>query len=91
MRKYGHIAPNSYKRLWGSWSNFLKEQGENYQRRNIPNEELMKAYLKLKKQLNKTCLTQKDMNLYGEFSSSVYERRFGSWNKFLNCIGDKRT
>jgi hypothetical protein len=44
---------------------------------------------KLKKQLNKTYLTQKDMNLYGEFSSSVYERRFGGWNKFLSYVRDK--
>lgn len=90
MRKYGNIAPNTYKRLWGSWSNFLKEQGENYRRRNIPEKELVKAYLKLRKQLRKNLLTQKDMNRYGEFSSSVYERRFGSWNKFLNYIGDKK-
>lgn len=90
MRKYGNIAPNTYKRLWGSWSNFLKEQGENYRRINIPEKELVKAYLKLKKQLRKNLLTQKDMNQYGEFSSSVYERRFGSWNKFLNYIGDKK-
>ena len=89
MRKHGNIAPNSYKRLWGSWSNFLKSQGEIYQKRNILESDLVKAYLKLKKLLKKNSLTQKDMNLYGEYSSSVYERRYGSWNKFLNFIGDK--
>lgn len=89
MRKHGNIASNSYKRLWGSWSNFLKEQGENYQKRDIPEEDLIKAYLKLKKQLKKDSLTQKDMNKFGDFSSSVYERRFGSWNKFLKHVGDR--
>ena len=29
------------------------------------------------------------MNEFGEYSSSVYERRYGSWNKFLEKIGDK--
>lgn len=88
MLEHGNIAPTSYKRIWGSWSNFLKEQGEKYQRRSIPEEELIEEYLKLKKQLKKESLTQKDMNNCGKFCSSVYERRFGSWNKFLKHIGD---
>lgn len=89
MRKHGNIEPNSYRRIWGGWSNFLKEIGEPYQKRNIPEEELIKAYLKLKKQLKKQSLTQNDMNEFGAYSSSVYERRYGSWNKFLEKIGDK--
>ena len=87
MQKHGKIAPNSYKRLWGSWSNFLKERNEQFQRRNIPEDELIKAYLKLKKLLKKT-VTQSEMDKLGEFSSSVYLRRFGNWNKFLNKIGE---
>ncbi len=86
MKKHGDIAPNSYKRIWGSWSNFLKEMEEPYQKRNITKEDLVKAYLKLKKQLNKDSLTQRDMDDYGDYSSSVYLRRFGSWNKFLTSI-----
>lgn len=89
MQQHGNISANSYKRLWGSWSNFLKEQGEKYQKRNISEDELIKAYLKLKKQLKKDSLTQNNMNMCGDFSSSVYERRFGSWNKFLKYIGDE--
>lgn len=89
MKKHGEIAPTSYKRIWGSWSNFLKEPGEPHQKRNIPEDELIKAYLKLKKQLKKQSLTQNDMNEFGEYSSSVYERRYGSWNKFLEKIGDE--
>lgn len=89
MNKYGKIAPNSYKRIWGSWTNFLKEYGEKHQKRNIPEEDLIKAYLKCKKLLKKDSLMQSDMDNFGEFSSSVYIRRFGGWNKFLNRIGDK--
>ncbi|MCX5863554.1 MAG: restriction endonuclease [Deltaproteobacteria bacterium] len=94
MAQYGGIAPTTYRRLWGSWSQFLKEMGEVRQRRNIPEQELVNAYLKLKKQLRKQSLTQHDMNKYGEFSSSVFERRWGSWTKFLSFVGDtgsKRT
>jgi hypothetical protein len=89
MRKHGNIAPNSYKKIWGSWSNFLKKFGEPYQRRNIAEKDLIKGYLKLKKQLGKKTLTQKDMDKFGEYSSSVYGRRYGSWNKFLRQIGEQ--
>ena len=89
MAQHGSIAPTTYRRLWGSWSQFLEEMGEAHQRRNIPKQELINAYLKLKKQLKKQPLTQHDMNEYGTFCSSVYERRWGSWRKFLSSIGDK--
>lgn len=88
MAQHGAIAPTTYRRLWGGWSQFLKEMGEVHQRRNIPEQELVNAYLKLKKQLRKQSLTQRDMNEYGQFSSSVFERRWGSWNKFLSSVGD---
>ena len=88
MSKHGSIAPNSYKKIWGSWSNFLKEQGESCQKKNIQEAELIREYLKLKKILRKHSLTQKDMNEFGKYSSSVYERRYRSWNKFLLEIGD---
>ncbi|MBI3810075.1 MAG: restriction endonuclease [Nitrospirae bacterium] len=88
MSQHGSIAPTTYRRLWGSWSRFLEERGEVRQRRNIPEQELINAYLKLKKQLRKQPLTQHDMNKYGVFSSSVYERRWGSWRKFLSSIGE---
>lgn len=88
MKRHGEIAPNSYKRIWGSWTNFLKERGEKYQKRCVSEEDLIKAYLRCKKLLKKDSLRQEDMDNFGEFSSSVYLRRFGSWNKFLNHIGD---
>ncbi|NOT96253.1 MAG: restriction endonuclease [Nitrospira sp.] len=88
MAQHAAIAPTTYRRLWGSWGQFLKEMGGVRQRRNIPEQELVNAYLKLKKQLRKQSLTRHDMNEYGEFSSSVFERRWGSWNKFLSSVGD---
>lgn len=89
MVHHGRIAPTTYRRLWGSWGHFLAEMGEVFQRRNIPEQELVNAYLKLKKHLKKRALTQRDMNEYGAFSSTVYERRWGSWRRFLTFIGDR--
>lgn len=82
------ISSSSFRRIWGSWSNFLKEQG--VRTRDISNEELIDEYVKLKAYLGKKTLTQADMNEKGKFSSSTFERRFGSWNKFLQKIGDRR-
>jgi hypothetical protein len=89
MRKYGNIAPNSYKRIWGSWTGFLIKMGEPHQKRILTKNELVECYLKLKKQLKKGSLTQRDMDKYGDFSSSVYIRKFGSWNKFLKELGEE--
>ena len=89
MRKYGNIAPNSYKRIWGSWTGFLFKMGELHQKRKLTKNELVECYLKLKKQLKKGSLTQRDMDEYGNFSSSVYIRKFGSWNKFLKELGEE--
>ncbi|MEA2092273.1 MAG: hypothetical protein U9O83_07910, partial [Campylobacterota bacterium] len=57
-------------------------------REDITSDELIAEYKKLKEYLGKKSLTQSDMNKKGKFSSSTYERRFGSWNKFLKHIGD---
>jgi len=92
MFEHGTISPTTYRRVWGNWSRFLKEMGEvPHHVNNIPEQELVKAYLKLKKQLKKRSLTQRDMNGYGDYSSSVYERRWGSWTKFLSFVGDAGT
>ena len=83
------------KKLYGSWILFTKHLGE-YERRpgeKIPNEDLVKEYWKLKIYLREendnNALTQKEMDDRGAYSSSVYIRRFGNWNQFLNLIGEK--
>jgi len=84
--EHSNISSNSFRRLWGSWSRFLKEQG--VKTRDVSNQELIEEYHKLKEYLGKGTLTQGDMNSKGRYSSSTYERRFGSWNKFLQSIGE---
>jgi hypothetical protein len=86
--KTSNISSNSFKRIWGSWTGFLKDQCE--KDHDTSDEELIKEYFKLKQYLEKNSLTQTDMNKKGKFSSSTYERRFGSWNKFLNKIGEEQ-
>jgi hypothetical protein len=84
--KNSNISSGSFTRIWGSWSNFLKEQG--VKTRDVSNQELIDEYFKLKEYLGKKTLTQADMNEKGRFSSSTFERRFGGWNKFLQEIGE---
>ena len=87
--KVSKISSNSFKRIWGGWNNFLKDIGEKMNHReDITSDELIAEYKRLKEYLDKKSLTQSDMNKKGKFSSSTYERRFGSWNKFLKHIGD---
>ena len=87
--KHSNISSSSFKTIWGSWNAFLKDQGEQANHReDITNEELISEYNKLKNYLGKSSLRQVDMNEKGRFSSSTYERRFGSWNKFLKYLGE---
>ncbi|OGQ86411.1 MAG: hypothetical protein A3J85_03230 [Desulfobacula sp. RIFOXYA12_FULL_46_16] len=84
--KLSNISSNSFRRIWGSWSKFLKKHGE--KTRDVSDQELIEEYHKLKAYLGRGTLTQEDMNAKGRFSSSTYERRFGSWNKFLQSINE---
>lgn len=87
--KHSNISSNSFNRIWGSWNAFLKDQNEQANSRtDITDDELISEYNKLKNYLGKDSLRQADMNEKGRFSSSTYERRFGSWNKFLKHIGE---
>jgi superfamily II DNA or RNA helicase len=89
MEKYGKISIHEYVRKFGTWSEFLLEiEGMVKLRRNIPDEELIRHYLELKKELNRVP-TSHDMKMHGKFSDTVYTNRFGSWYKFLETIGEE--
>lgn len=85
--QHSYISSNSFKRIWGSWSNFLETRG--VKTRDFSKKALIEEYWKLKKYLGKeAALTQADMDTKGAYSSSTYGRIFGSWNKFLQSIGE---
>ncbi len=81
---------STYIRYFGSWKKFLETIGEKiiYKKR-ITEEELIKNYWNLKRKYPN--LTSKMINKKNgsRFGNAVYQRRFGSWKKFLKTIGEK--
>ena len=88
MGKYGKIHPSTYTSMWGTWGKMLKELGESYREINIPEEDLIKDYLKTRKLLKKNSLSKSDIDEYGKYSSPTYQRRWGSWGKFKTFINE---
>lgn len=62
---HSDFSSSSFTRLWGSWTNFLKEQG--IKTLDVSDSELKDEYFKLKVYLGKSRLTQADMNRKGRF------------------------
>ena len=57
-------------------------------RRNIPEKELLDDLLKVEGLIDKP-ISKAIYNKHGRFSSGTYEKRFGTWNKALECAGLK--
>jgi hypothetical protein len=57
------------------------------QRRNIPEDELIKDLVKVASQLSKSSLTTREYIGLGQFSLDVYVRNFGSWLSALEKAG----
>ncbi|MHA1658276.1 MAG: homing endonuclease associated repeat-containing protein [Promethearchaeota archaeon] len=90
ISRYGKYCANSYDRYFGSYNKFLESIGEPLIKKhltNITKENLTDNYFEVKKKLGKQ-LISKDMNKYGKYSYNYYLKYFGSWNKFLESIGE---
>lgn len=59
--------------------------------RNISENLLIKDLLMVAKKLNKTSVTHEEYNLNGKYSSTTYQRRFGTWFKALEKAGLQKT
>lgn len=57
------------------------------QRRNIPDEELIRDLLKVAESYGKNTVSQSEYSRDGKFGRSTMERRFGSWTKALVAAG----
>lgn len=81
------VTYHAYRTIWGSYSNFLKERGEGFQKRNIAESDLRENYFKIKRRLR---ISQRPLKLNelknGNFCPTVYQRRFGTYNKYLKFI-----
>ena len=90
--KYGKFCLSTYVKRFGSWKKFLQKMGE--KTKNIKNisgvteKDLIENYFDIKNNLNKIPKCS-EMDIYGKFGCYAYFKIFGSWNKFLQKIGDK--
>lgn len=86
MTEHGEYGTNTYKRRFGSWTAALNEIGEEPKQRPYTDDELIQDLQNLADELNKTPTAQ-DLSEYSSHSHSVYQNRFGSWNKALDEAG----
>ncbi|MDM8554677.1 hypothetical protein QUF75_08120 [Desulfococcaceae bacterium HSG7] len=88
MNCYGMYNVSIYYSKFGSWSRFLKNIGESSRIKSIPKKNLIEAYFDLKNILAKNP-TSTEIKKYGKYSLKAYNNQFGSWNKFLESIGER--
>lgn len=75
--------------MFGSWENLLREVGDS-NKKEIKNEDFKKQYFKLKKDLKRDYLFLRDwISIDYGLSMASLKKRFGTWNNFLNYVGDK--
>jgi len=83
MDKHGQFDSTTYRSRFGSWNNALKQIGfDPLLRTDIPESELIEEIHSLADTLNRPP-TRDEMEHQGEFSSSIYPRRFGTWTDAL--------
>ena len=83
MDKHGQFDSTTYRSRFGSWNNALKQIGfDPLLRTDIPESELIEEIHTLADTLNRPP-TRDEMEYQGEFSSSTYPHRFGTWTDAL--------
>lgn len=83
MNELGKYTVPPFRDTFGSWNAALQTAGfDPHVRTNIEPEELIDELLRVYEQLNRPPLME-DMDELGEFHSSTYVNRFGSWNAAL--------
>jgi len=87
MRDYGKYCLNCYYNIFGTWNEALKLSGYGPNNRlNISDDELIEDIKKVAENLN-TTPSVPQMEQYGEYATSVYRNRFGSWNQAVQTAG----
>lgn len=76
VKEHGQYSLQPYQSHWGSWSNALNAAGmELDQKPSVSDEELLDELRRLGEELDRTPSTT-DIDQFGEFSVSVYQKRF---------------
>jgi len=89
MNKHGDWCKSTYRAKFGCWNNALKEAGLDVNIcRNITKDELINYLHELHDKLDHTP-TLADVGSDGKWGTSMYKRKFGSWNNALKEAGLK--
>jgi len=84
--RHGSCNDGTIRRRFGSWEAFLKEANLDIGNpQDIPNQQLLKELGRLYRVLRKP-VSPGDMDGMGQYSSSTYIRRWGSWKSAWCCF-----
>ncbi|WP_135855043.1 homing endonuclease associated repeat-containing protein [Halorussus salinus] len=88
------IHPKQYVEEYDTWETALKDAGldpEEMGSKQIPDRELLAELQRLASILERSP-TRADMKEHGQYSDTVYQNRFGSWNEALEqaMLGTRR-
>lgn len=87
MDQRGPYTGNPYKRSFGNWNQALRKAGlEINQTRDVAKTELMSELKRLTEELGHVP-RQHEMREQGNWSVTVYKKRFGSWTEALQAAG----
>lgn len=87
MDDEGKFSEAVYSCRYGSWNESLKEAGiEPNFHQNITKDELREELFRLEKELDHVPRNE-EVEKYGKYGKSTYERFFGSWNNALDDVG----
>ncbi|MBR2658918.1 hypothetical protein IKD57_03465, partial [Candidatus Saccharibacteria bacterium] len=82
-------SPAAIQKRFGSWNKFLEEAGLNTNRSFASDEELIQQAQMLARELGRTPTMREFEKDQRTASPAAIQKRFGSWNKFLEEAGLK--
>jgi hypothetical protein len=87
MWEKGRFGSATYRTAFGSWNDAIREADLDVNvRSDIPERELLGEIQSLADDLSRTP-EGRDMDQHGQFDSTTYNSRFGSWNEALKRVG----
>jgi hypothetical protein len=87
MDQRGPYTGGPYKRAFGTWNRALQEAGlEVHQIRDVDKSELISELRRLAEELGHVPRND-EMQKQGNWSATVYQKRFGTWNNALRSAG----
>lgn len=86
LPEYGRIGRDMYENVFGSWQSALEAAGYEPDYHQHTEEELISELKRLGDELGRTP-RRAEMDELGQFGTTVFRERFGSWNDALRTAG----